>query len=301
MPTPAVIPRSPFIPRTAQPPYSHVGDPPARPPPGRPSGGGGSRAAPPPPPRQAGPPAAGRTRRPGLPRDPDQTRTPGGNAPATKGGLGKEPQATPPREREGEPRRDAPLCPPTPPHRPAGPHPPGGRGDDPPSPRQDRGAREGGRSRTRPPAPAACSRRKHERQANPRQHATAPHRPRPGTASEHEPERYGDHALHGRATPRTPALLPAQGRQRDGPRQSDPPPHCPPRPHSWGAGRAGRPPHPSPPLGAGTPQTRRPTPRRAHSPKSGRGETGSGRPPPPKTNHTGHGTGAGHTQLHGPR
>ena len=24
MPTPAVIPRSPFIPRTAQPPYSHV-------------------------------------------------------------------------------------------------------------------------------------------------------------------------------------------------------------------------------------------------------------------------------------
>ena len=26
MPTPAVIPRSPFIPRTAQPPYSHVGN-----------------------------------------------------------------------------------------------------------------------------------------------------------------------------------------------------------------------------------------------------------------------------------
>ena len=24
MPTPAVIPRSPFVPRTAQPPYSHV-------------------------------------------------------------------------------------------------------------------------------------------------------------------------------------------------------------------------------------------------------------------------------------
>ena len=37
-----------------------------------------------------------------------------------------------------------------------------------------------------------------------------------------------------RATPRTPALLPAQGRQRDGLRQGDPPPHWPPRPHSGG-------------------------------------------------------------------
>ena len=27
MPTPAVIPRSPFVPRTAQPPYSHVEKP----------------------------------------------------------------------------------------------------------------------------------------------------------------------------------------------------------------------------------------------------------------------------------
>ena len=50
----------------------------------------------PPPPCQAGPPAAGRIQRPRLPRDPDRTRTPGGNALATKGGLGREPQAAPP-------------------------------------------------------------------------------------------------------------------------------------------------------------------------------------------------------------
>ena len=54
--------------------------------------GGGSRAAPPPP-HQAGLPAAGPTRRPGLPHDPDRTRTPGEDAPATKGGLGRGPQA----------------------------------------------------------------------------------------------------------------------------------------------------------------------------------------------------------------
>ena len=47
-----------------------------------------------------------------------------------------------------------------------------------------------------------------------------------------------------RAKPRTPALLPAQGRQRDGRRQGDPLPHWPPRPHSRGARRTGRPPPP---------------------------------------------------------
>ena len=45
-----------------------------------------------------------------------------------------------------------------------------------------------------------------------------------------------------RTTPVTPALLHAQGRQRDGMRQSDPPPYCPPRPHKRGARRTGRPP-----------------------------------------------------------
>ena len=47
-----------------------------------------------------------------------------------------------------------------------------------------------------------------------------------------------------RATPVTPAFLPAQGRQRDGPRQGNPPPHWPPRQHSRRARRTGRPPPP---------------------------------------------------------
>ena len=83
-----------------------------------------------------------------------------------------------------------------------------------------------------------------------------------------------------RTTPVAPALLPAQGRQRHGTRQSGPLPHWPPRPHKRGAERTGRPPTPTPPPGTGTPRTRRPTPRRAHNPKPGRGETGPGRPPP---------------------
>ena len=66
-------------------------------------------------------------------------------------------------------------------------------------------------------------------------------------------------------------------------RQSDPPPHWPPRPHKRGARRTGRPP-PTPPPGTGTPRTRRPTPRGAHNPKPGSGETGRGRPPPSTPN-----------------
>ena len=83
-----------------------------------------------------------------------------------------------------------------------------------------------------------------------------------------------------RLTPVTPALLPAQGRQRDGTRQSDPPPEWPPRPHKRGARRTGSPPPPTQPPGTGTPRMRRPTPRGAHNPKPGRGEHGPGRPPP---------------------
>ena len=87
-----------------------------------------------------------------------------------------------------------------------------------------------------------------------------------------------------RTTPVTPPLLPAQGRQRDGTRQSHPPPHWPPRPHKRGARHTGRaqlpPTHPL----ARTPRTRRPTPRGAPNPKPGRGETGPGRPPPSTPN-----------------
>ena len=47
-------------------------------------------------------------------------------------------------------------------------------------------------------------------------------------------------------TPVTPALLPAQGRQRDGKRQSDPPPYRP-RPGRTAGGNGARPPPPPPP------------------------------------------------------
>ena len=45
-----------------------------------------------------------------------------------------------------------------------------------------------------------------------------------------------------KTTPVTPVLLPAQGRQRDGMRQSEPRPYWLPRPHKQGAQRTGRPP-----------------------------------------------------------
>ena len=46
-------------------------------------------------------------------------------------------------------------------------------------------------------------------------------------------------------TPVTPALLPAQGRQRDGKKQSDPPPYRP-RPGRTAGGNGARPPTPPP-------------------------------------------------------
>ena len=52
-------------------------------------------------------------------------------------------------------------------------------------------------------------------------------------------------------TPVTPALLPAQGRQRDGKRQSDPPPYRPRSGRTARGNGARPPPPPSPPLSAG--------------------------------------------------
>ena len=100
-------------------------------------------------------------------------------------------------------------------------------------------------------------------------------------------------------SPVTPALLPAQGRQRDGTRQSNPPP-CRPPPAAQTGGTA-HPPPPSPPPGTRMPQTR-PAARsphracrprghphaRAHntwiadpnSPPSGRAVRGGGAPDP---------------------
>ena len=186
--------------------------------------GGGSRAAPPP------PPAAGRTRRPGLPHDPERMRTPGGDAPATKGGLGRGPQAAPPREGGGEPRHDPPPSPPTPPNGPQAmgapaPTPPEAEGMIPPPPGRTaapgREAGAGPAPTPQPPAPTGTTMDKRTRATTTGRHTD---RARGQQASTNQ-SGMGAPPSMARATPRTPALLPAQGRQRDGPRQGDPPPH----------------------------------------------------------------------------
>ena len=68
-------------------------------------------------------------------------------------------------------------------------------------------------------------------------------------------------------TPVTPALLPAQGRQRDGKRQSDTPPYRP-RPGRTAGGNGARPPPPSPPPSMRTPWTR-PAARSPHRDRAG--------------------------------
>ena len=89
-------------------------------------------------------------------------------------------------------------------------------------------------------------------------------------------------------TPVTPALLPAQGRQRDGKRQSDPPPYGPRPGRTAGGNGAPPPPQPAPrhknamdpPCGAQPPQeqSRAPTaarPRPQHGPRQPTRWTGS--------------------------
>ena len=147
-----------------------------------------------------------------------------------------------------------------------------------------------------PPAPAGTTKNERTRANTPGRHTDRARRQQRSTNR----SGMGATPSTARATPRTPALMAAQGRQKDGPRQGDPPPHCPPRPHNRGARRTGCLPPPTPPPGAGTPQTRRPSPRGARSPKPGRGATGPGRPPPPASQ-TEHRTQAGHAEGHGPR
>ena len=71
-----------------------------------------------------------------------------------------------------------------------------------------------------------------------------------------------------RTTPVTPALLSAQGRQRDGTGQSDPPPYRPPPAAQTGGTAHGPPPPPARPAAH---ERQGPAPRGAHSPKPGRG------------------------------
>ena len=98
-----------------------------------------------------------------------------------------------------------------------------------------------------------------------------------------------------RTTPVTPALLPAQGRQRDGKRQSDPPPYWPPRPHKRGARRTPPPPKPAP-----RHTNARDPPHRGRTAPS---QVGGNRDQtaPPQGRQTEQGTGAGHAEGQVPR
>ena len=87
-----------------------------------------------------------------------------------------------------------------------------------------------------------------------------------------------------RATPRAPALLPAQGRQRDRPRQGDPPPPCPPWPHSWGERRTGRPPPPTHPPALERFRRADPPHREHTAPSQVGGKRYRAAPPPPPRN-----------------
>ena len=154
-----------------------------------------------------GPPGGRSTGRPSPPPtpgrhfSPDRTRAPEGSAPATR----REPERStagrrPEREQGG--RGATPPPPPPPPHQPTshggpGPHPPRQGGWTPP-------AREGSRSVTRPPAPAAGSNGGREEQVGPRLRTRTPRRSCPEKTSGREPEGYGG--------PRPPWTARRQGR-----------------------------------------------------------------------------------------
>ena len=131
-----------------------------------------------------------------------------------------------------------------------------------------------------PPAPTGTAANKRIRTNAPGRHTDRAQRQQAST----DRSRMGATPSMTRRTPVTPALLPAQGRQRDG-GKTTPRPTSPPGRTSRGHGaRDAPPPPPAPPPGTGTPWTRRPTPRGAHNPKPGRGETGPSCPPPSKLN-----------------
>ena len=232
-------------------------------------------------------------RPPGADPRPRPNAHAGGECADNKRGARVGNRGPPPRGRAGMPRRDPPPTAPTGPQAAGAPDPnPRGGGVVPPPP-----ARERSRSTARGPAPPASSHRNRGEQASSRQRAGTPHRSRPEKAGQHEPERYGGHAPMTRTTPVTPALLPAQGRQRDGTRQSDPPPYWPPRPHTRGVWRTPPPPPP------------RPAPRHTNAtdpPHGGRtapSQVGGNqdRTAPPQGRQTEQGTGAGHAEGHRPR
>ena len=257
--------------------------------------GSGSQAAPPPPPPEPGGPHPVHG---AAPRPQPNANPGGGNAPATRGGQGREPQAPPQREGRGAAARPPPRAP----HRPASrggssPHPPEAEGKSPLPPAGPQRPR-GGPEQAPPPRPSCLHPQEPRRTSGGRQHARAPHRPRPETASEHEPERYGGHALHDQNDASDTRIVGCSGEAEGRNEAGRPPAQLAPLAAQTGARRS-PPPHPIPPPGTGTPRTRRPTRRGAHNPEPGRGETGPGRPPP-QARQTEQGTGAGWAEGHGP-
>ena len=189
--------------------------------------------------------------------------------------MGK--RESPPRGGAGRPRRDPP--PPNPlsgPQAAGAPAPtPRGRGDGPPSPRPREEPERG-----LPPRPSRRLRQEPRGTSEPaptRQDAAqiAPKvggRARIGVV-------WGARQPMDRTTPVTPALLPAQGRQRDGTRQSDPSPYRPP-PAAKTGGTAHGPPPPPPPARLPAHKRHGPAPRHA-APTERAGQGDSVGPPHP--------------------
>ena len=190
-----------------------------------------------------GPPGERSTGRPppplGRPCDPDRTRTPGGSAPTTGGGPGWGTAGRPQEGEQGGRGATPPRHPPTGPQATGAPAPTAPKqGGWFPLPPSERRARARPAPPPQPPAPKGTA-------GNKRARANAPgHRTDRAQRRGASTNRCGMGAAPPmtRTTPVTPALLPAQGRKRDGTRQSDPPPYWPPGPHKRGAWRTGRPP-----------------------------------------------------------
>ena len=159
------------------------------------------------------------------------------------------------------------MTPPQPPHRPAsrrgpGLHPPREGGWSPPRPREEP-------ERDPPPRPSCRLPRGPRRTSEP-----APTRQDAAQIAPREGGRAQTGVVWGATppmynkTPVTPALLPAQGSQRDGTRHSDPLPTGPPRPHERGVRRT-----PPPPARPPAHERHGPAPRRAApTGRAGRGD-----------------------------
>ena len=211
-----------------------------------------------------------------------------------EGGQGREPRAAPQRASREAAARPPPPTPPTGLQAAGAPAPTFLRqGGWSPLPPPERGAGAPPSTQPQPPAPTGTAGNKGARANAPGRRTDRAQRRRKST------NRSGMGATPPmtRTTPVTPALVPAEARQRDGTRQSDPPPCWPPRPHKRGTRRTGCP--PPPPTRSPAHERHGPAPRGAHSPKPGRGELGPDRPF--QARQTEQGTRAGHAEQHGPR